>query len=162
MRLVAKSCMRRQSGSATACSHSPAPRIRPAPNESRRSAWIPQPRRVTLLERARRAAWSPTGHLLFDRDGVLLAVPFDLDALKPTGVPFVVLQAETASPNTFGALSIDVSRRGTLAYSPINYGKRRIVLMNRDGSSRPLDQPPGVTPTRASRRTARGWPLTRT
>ncbi len=98
-----------------------------------------EPRRTVIVERARRAAWSPTGHLLFDRDGALLAVPFNLDTLNTTGPASVVLAAGTVGPNTFGGLSLQVSADGTLAYSPAGYGNRRIVMVGRDGSSVPLD-----------------------
>ncbi len=100
-----------------------------------------QPRRTVIMERARRPAWSPTGHLLFDRDGALLAVPFDLDTLKATGPASVVLPAGTVSPTTLGGLSVQVSAAGTLAYLPAGYGNRRIVIVGRDGSSVPLDYP---------------------
>ncbi len=100
-----------------------------------------EPRRTVIVERARLAAWSPTGHLLFDRDGALLAVPFDLDTLKATGAASVVLPAGTVSSNTFGGLSVQVSADGTLGYSPAGYGNRRIVMVGRDGSSVTLDYP---------------------
>ncbi len=100
-----------------------------------------EPRRTVIMERSRRAAWSPTGHLLFDRDGALLAVPFDLDTLNATGPASVVLAAGTVGTNSFGGLSLHVSADGTLAYSPAGYGNRRIVMVSRDGSSVPLDYP---------------------
>ena len=100
-----------------------------------------EPRRTVIVERARWAAWSPTGHLLFDRDGALLAVPFDLGTLKATGPASVVLPAGTVSPNTFGGLAMQVSEDGTLAYSPAGYGNQRIVMVSRDGSSMPLAFP---------------------
>ena len=43
--------------------------------------------RSVVLERARSPAWSPTGHLLFTRNGVVLAVPFDALTATVTGTP---------------------------------------------------------------------------
>ncbi len=96
-------------------------------------------RRTVVMERARSALWSPTGHLLFERDGALMAAPFDLDTLKPTGPATVVLPPGTASNNTTGGLSVELSRDGTLVYGLPAYGNSQIVLVSRDGSSRPLD-----------------------
>jgi eukaryotic-like serine/threonine-protein kinase len=101
-----------------------------------------QPRRTLVLDHARRALWSPTRHLVFDRDGVLHAVPFDLDTLKPTGPAAVALAAGLASDLGAGGLSVELSRDGTLAYGSVGYGNSQIVLVSRDGSSRPLDVPP--------------------
>ena len=100
------------------------------------------PRRTVVMERARRAMWSPTGHLVFDRDGALLAAPFDLDTLKPTGPTTVILPSGTASNNSTGSLTVDLSRDGTLVYGLPGYGSSQVVLVSRDGSSRPLDVPP--------------------
>ncbi|MEY4634547.1 MAG: Serine/threonine-protein kinase PknA [Acidobacteriota bacterium] len=99
------------------------------------------PRRTIIMERSGRAMWSPTSHLVFERDSALLAVPFDLDTLKPTGPTTVVLPAGIASNNGSGSLTADISRDGTLAYGLRAYGNSQIVLVNRDGSSRPLDVP---------------------
>jgi Tol biopolymer transport system component len=101
----------------------------------------PETRRTIVMEQARRAAWSPTGHLVFDRDGALLAAPFDLDTLKPTGPATVVLPTGTASNAIDGSLTMELSRDGTLAYGLPGYSATQIVLVGRDGSSRPLDLP---------------------
>jgi hypothetical protein len=85
--------------------------------------------------------WSPTGHLVFDRDGALMAVPFDLDTLKPTGSTTVVLPQGTASNNAAGSLTVELGRDGTLVYGLPAHGNSQIVLVSRDGSSRPLDVP---------------------
>ncbi|HWI18113.1 MAG TPA: protein kinase [Vicinamibacterales bacterium] len=94
-------------------------------------------RRTVVMERATRGMWSPTGHLVFGRDETLLAAPFDLDTLKPTGPTTVVLPHGTASNNATGTLSVEISRDGTLAYGVSGYGYSQIVLVSRDGSSRP-------------------------
>jgi serine/threonine-protein kinase len=98
-----------------------------------------EPRRTIVMERARRAMWSPTGHLVFDRDGALMAVPFDLDTLKSTGTATVVLPPGTASNAVDGSLTMELSGDGTLAYGLHGYGNNQIVLVSRDGSSRPID-----------------------
>lgn len=43
-----------------------------------------------LLDDAVNPSWSPTGHLMFDRQGAIWALPFSLDALEPTGEAFLV------------------------------------------------------------------------
>ena len=43
-----------------------------------------------LAERAKSPSWSPTGHVVFDRDGSVWALPFSADALESTGEPFLV------------------------------------------------------------------------
>jgi len=98
-------------------------------------------RRSVVMERASRAMWSPSGHLVFGRDGALLAAPFDLNTLKSTGPTTVLLPQGTVANNSGGTLTVELSRDGTLAYSVPAYGNSQIVLVSRDGSSRPLDVP---------------------
>ncbi len=43
-----------------------------------------------LLSDAVNPSWSPTGHILFDREGSVWALPFSLDELGPDGEPFLV------------------------------------------------------------------------
>ena len=97
------------------------------------------PQRTVIMERARKAGWSPARGLLFDRDGALQAVPFDLATLKPTGRPEAVLAAGIAATDGQGALAVQATRDGSLAYTPAAYGNSLIVLVDRNGSSKPLD-----------------------
>ena len=56
--------------------------------------------------------YSPSGHLLFLRDGSLMAVPFDVDRLALTGEPFAVIPALQEGPRA----AFSVANNGTLAY----------------------------------------------
>ena len=55
------------------------------------------------------------GHLLYDANDALMAVPFDAEQLRPTGAPFVVIDSIRMNPalGSFGA----VSASGTLIYA---------------------------------------------
>ncbi len=97
------------------------------------------PHRTVIMERARKACWSSTLGLLFDRDGALHAVPFDLATLKTTGSPEQVMAAGIAATDGQGALAVQASQDGTLAYTPVDYGNSLVVLVDRNGSSKPLD-----------------------
>ena len=61
------------------------------------------------------ATVTPTGHLLWVRDGSLMAVPFDRNRLEVTGAPRAVIDGIQYSPAT-GATQYDVADNGTLIY----------------------------------------------
>lgn len=61
--------------------------------------------------------YSPSGHLLFAREGRLFAVPFDAKRLEVTGSPVPVLDGVKSSPNS-GNASFMVSVTGSLVYRP--------------------------------------------
>jgi hypothetical protein len=63
--------------------------------------------------------YSPSGHLLFERDGRVFAVPFDPHRLEVTGQPVPVLDGVKTSPNS-GAADFAVSDTGSLVYLPEN------------------------------------------
>ena len=63
--------------------------------------------------------YSPSGHLLFERDGRVFAVPFDPQRLEITGQPVPVLDGVKTSPNS-GAADFTVSDNGSLVYLPEN------------------------------------------
>jgi Tol biopolymer transport system component len=81
----------------------------------------------------------PSGHLLYLHDGVLFAVPFDLDRLQSTGQATSVLDGVTSSTNT-GSAQFAVSTDGTLVYIPgRSIGEVRPVdWMDRAGNTTPL------------------------
>ena len=58
----------------------------------------------------------PSGHLVYLHDGVLFAVPFDLDRLQSTGQATSVLDGVTSSTHT-GSAQFAVSTDGTLGVS---------------------------------------------
>jgi serine/threonine-protein kinase len=70
-----------------------------------------------LIENASRAVWSPTGHLIFARDGSLFAVPFDPARRELAGEPQLVLQ-QVSTIVASGAALFALSDDGSLAYIP--------------------------------------------
>jgi len=63
--------------------------------------------------------YSLSGHLLFERDGRVFAVPFDPHRLEITGQSVPVLDGVKTSPNS-GAADFMVSGTGSLVYLPEN------------------------------------------
>ena len=59
--------------------------------------------------------YSPTGHILFARNGTLFALPFDVRALKATGNPAPII-TDLAMNSTTGAALFTFSSSGTLVY----------------------------------------------
>jgi len=72
--------------------------------------------------------WSPTGHILFEREEVaagIWAVPFDPDKLEVTGSPFLVAA---------GSRAPTVSEDGTLVYaSGVSLGMVQVAWFDRQG-----------------------------
>lgn len=93
-------------------------------------------RKKILIEGGTQPRYSPSGHLLYARDGKILAVRFDASRLELRGQPFTVLEGVLMSRNT-GAANFDVSASGDLAYVPgvCDGGARMLVWVNRDGTA---------------------------
>jgi serine/threonine-protein kinase len=85
------------------------------------------------------ARYVETGHLVFAREGSLLAVPFDLDQLTVSGAPVVVTD-EVAMNYSDGFAAYDVSPTGTLVVLPASVAGSRfqVVEVNRQGTERML------------------------
>ncbi len=103
--------------------------------------------RKKLLEGASDAHYVPSGHLVFAREGRLLAVPFDLDRLEVTGPEVPVLDGINHSIYTghvrreTGAGQFSFSETGMLAYvagSVYPEGKSTPVWVDRKGREEPL------------------------
>ena len=73
--------------------------------------------RHCLIDGGTAPEYLPTGHLLYQRGGQLLAMPFDPDRLAVSGVPAVVADAVEHFPPT-GTSYHAVARTGTLFYAP--------------------------------------------
>ena len=91
-----------------------------------------------LLEGGTNARYLPTGHIVFSRAGALLAVPFDLERLEPTGDPVTVVEGILMEPE--GAAHFTFSDDGSLAYVPggMLVPDRKLVWVNRQGEVEPL------------------------
>jgi Tol biopolymer transport system component len=87
------------------------------------------------------AQYSPTGHLLYERDRALMVQPFDLDRQELTGeaVPIVV---DGVFPGPHGAFSI--ASNGSLAYlNPPRTQESRLVWLDRTGKQLSVAAPVG-------------------
>jgi serine/threonine-protein kinase len=99
--------------------------------------------KTILIEGGSSARYSPSGHLIYAREGTLLAVPFDVDRLQITGEPFPVASGVFMSANT-GMAAYSISSEGHLVYAagPIEQGTRVPVWVDREGEATPLALPP--------------------
>ena len=99
--------------------------------------------RSVVVERATTAVWSPTGHLLFGREGALWAVPFDPVAAAVRGSAVMVIPPGVVGNVRWGSLGFQLSTNGTLLFVPKDLDNKRFVSVGRDGSELPLGIPLG-------------------
>jgi serine/threonine-protein kinase len=95
-----------------------------------------------VIEHAIAPVWSPTGHLLFGRDGAVWAVPFDPGSATVRGAAVPVIPAGVVGANLYGSLGFKVSSTGTLIFMPADFAYKRVVSVARDGSEGALNLPP--------------------
>jgi eukaryotic-like serine/threonine-protein kinase len=100
--------------------------------------------RRVVVERATTPVWAPTGHLLFARDGAVLATPFDEDAVQARGVAVPVLPSGVVATFNNGCLGFRLAASGTLLFLPRDSYSQRLVSVARDGSAFALDLPLGT------------------
>lgn len=93
--------------------------------------------RRVLIDRGSRPQYVASGHLIFSRDGALLAAPFDAATLTVTGSPRRVLEN---LPQSSRDSVTDVSGTGTLAYAPA--ATSRLVWVSRQGAEQLLIDTP--------------------
>ena len=103
--------------------------------------------RRLIMDAASMPLYSPTGHLLFHRDGAVLAAPFDVGSLRATAEAAIVFppgKIRLAGGNPMMALS----NNGTLVYAPSQTGLTNLVRVTRSGvvtrlseSARPWSHP---------------------
>ena len=99
--------------------------------------------RQVVLEGASSARYA-AGHLLFVRESILYAVPFDLDTLTTRGIPVQVLRGVNGDTTT-GASHLAIAENGTIAYAPgTAMSANRLVWVDRQGKTQPLDLPQGL------------------
>jgi serine/threonine-protein kinase len=99
-------------------------------------------RRSVVIEHAMAPVWSPTGHLLFGRDGAVWAAPFDPGSATVRGAAVPVIAAGVVGTNFFGSPAFQVSSTGTLVFIPADFAYKRVVSVARDGSELALNLPP--------------------
>lgn len=81
------------------------------------------------------------GHVLFGRDGIVYAAPFDAKRLDLSGPPIPVLEgvamwsSPSLAPAASGFVHYDIDRHGTLLFSPLEarLPKRTLIVLDRDG-----------------------------
>jgi Tol biopolymer transport system component len=100
-----------------------------------------------ILEGVRRAWYAPTGHLVYvQSDGTVMAVPFDLDTLEPTGIGRPLFDGVRT---TSAATDIHLASDGTLLFAEggasAGMAAFQLSLLYLDGRVEALPVPPGVT-----------------
>ncbi len=103
-----------------------------------RGAKQPKP----IIESATHGRYIVSGHIVFTRDGLLMAVPFDLDRLATTGAPFALV-ADVMEANN-GTSQFDVTPSGTLVYASGGRSPQyptRLVWVDRSGRVTPIASP---------------------
>ena len=104
-----------------------------------------------LIEGGADARYVSSGHLLYAREGTLIAVPFDSQRLEITGAAFGalsdVMQAAyvTGSSADTGAMQLGVSSNGTLVYlagGVYSAPECHVVQVDRTGRAQRLPIPP--------------------
>jgi serine/threonine protein kinase/Tol biopolymer transport system component len=80
--------------------------------------------------------YAASGHLLFFRDGAILAAPFDATRLQVTGPAVAVLK--DVAVDQFGAPLLTVSAAGSLAYTSAAHATKRLVWVSRQGIEEPI------------------------
>ena len=84
--------------------------------------------RSVVVERATTPVWSPTGHLLFSRDGAVLAMAFDARTGKPSGAAVPVVPSGEIEALASGQLAMSLSATGTLLFAPVGFADARVRL----------------------------------
>ncbi len=95
--------------------------------------------RKVLLEGGYYGRYTPSGHLVFMRDGTLFGMTFDAEGLEPTGSPVPLVQGLT-SDDSGGGAQYSFSDTGNLAYVSGEIGVQTypVVWVDRDGKSTTL------------------------
>jgi Tol biopolymer transport system component len=99
-------------------------------------------KRTVVIEHAVTPVWSPTGHLLFGRDGAVWAVPFDETSATTSGAAVLVIPARIVCTVRSGSLGFQLSSTGDLVFVPADFDSKRVVSVGRDGSELALNLPP--------------------
>jgi len=90
-----------------------------------------------LIQGGSDAQYVPTGHLLYARQGELVAVAFDINRQQVTGAPVPVL--EGVRTEAYGSGQYSFSEDGTLAYVPGGSGlDGKFAWVDRNGNVEPL------------------------
>ena len=87
------------------------------------------------------AQYVSTGHLVYGREGIVMAVPFDLDENAMSGAAIQMLS--NVFTKQAGAQSITISDDGSLAFIPVDATEeRRLFWVDRTGETTPVEGAP--------------------
>ena len=102
-------------------------------------------KRQVVIEGASSARYATSGHLLFVRESILYAVPFDVDSLTTRGTPVQVLRGVNGDTTT-GASHVAIAENGTIAYASGTAlaAANRLVWVDRQGKTQPIGLPQGL------------------
>ena len=90
---------------------------------------------TVIVERATTPVWSSTGHLLFARDGAVLAAALDPRTATLHGAAIPVVPSSSLEAIFSGGLGFSLSSAGTLLSMPVGMIDTRVVSVGRDGAA---------------------------
>jgi serine/threonine protein kinase/WD40 repeat protein len=97
-----------------------------------------------VLEDATDLRYLPTGHLIFVRDGLLYAAPFNLQRLETSGSPVPLLEDLSTNRRGMNKAELAYSGEGTLVYVPYRSPQRTFSWVDRKGAEERTPFPPGA------------------
>jgi len=74
--------------------------------------------RTVVADAGSDAVYFGNTYIVYVRNGVLLALPFDVNALKPTGDPVILVEGVRSANIVNATMQYGLSENGTLAYLP--------------------------------------------
>jgi serine/threonine-protein kinase len=97
----------------------------------------------TLIRGGSFAKYLPTGHIVYARNGAIVAVPFDLRSEKVTGSPVVVLANVMTAPGSGAAQFAVATEAGALVFVPggADIARNELVWLDRRGNVTPVGAP---------------------
>jgi serine/threonine-protein kinase len=97
----------------------------------------------TLIRGGTFARYLPTGHIVYARDGAILAVPFDLRSGEVRGAPATVLADVMTEPGSGAAQFAVAPDAGALVFvaGGPNIQRRELVWFDRQGNITPVGAP---------------------
>ena len=98
--------------------------------------------RVPLIEGGRDGRYVDSGHLVYGRDGVVLAVPFDPALRRVLGGPVSLIDSVGQALVDSGAMHFALADNGTAAYIPgVVESRTSLIWVDRDGRGEVLPFP---------------------
>jgi serine/threonine-protein kinase len=103
--------------------------------------WIGTDDRRDVVERGTQPRYARSGHLVYARDGVLMAAPFDRQRLQISGTPVPMVEGVRQGDN--GEAQYSLSDSGTLVYitGHLEDPARQLVWVDRHGAEQLLPTP---------------------